>query len=90
MKAADIDDVEILGVIERLCAETGSWTFTYHVAASYPSVPPKVVAAKLSKLLRRGLVTGCACGCRGDWELTTKGRDLAGIAAPWRDNPLED
>jgi len=22
---------------------------------------------------RRGLVTGCDCGCRGDWELTAAG-----------------
>jgi len=35
----------------------------------FPDVPEKVVLAKLRKLLKRGLVAGCACGCRGDWRV---------------------
>lgn len=89
-KAADIDDVEMLHIVEALCVKHDCWTMTGYVAECYPDVPYKVVAAKLSKLLKRGLVTGCDCGCRGDWELTTKGRELAGVAKPWRDNPMED
>jgi len=34
----------------------------------------KLVRAKMGMLIRRGLVTGCTCGCRGDFELTEKGR----------------
>lgn len=36
-----------------------------------------LVRAKMSGLLRRGLVDGCACGCRGDWRLTEKGEAKA-------------
>jgi hypothetical protein len=38
-----------------------------------PGVPAKVVLAKARRLIRRGLLSGCDCGCRGDFELTAKG-----------------
>lgn len=88
-KAADIPDVTILLAVDELCAEQGMWTFTSAVADRFPDFPFKVVAAKLAGLERRSLVTGCPCGCRGDWELTAKGRALAGIETPWRINPCE-
>ena len=31
-------------------------------------LPQKLVLAKARKLIRRGLLNGCACGCRGDLE----------------------
>ena len=34
-----------------------------------PVVPLKVVLAKARKLIRHGLLTGCACGCRGEFEV---------------------
>lgn len=34
-----------------------------------PAIPLKVVLAKARKLIRRGLLTGCACGCRGEFEV---------------------
>ena len=37
------------------------------------NVPPKVMQAKLKKLIKRGLLDGCACGCRGDFEVTEAG-----------------
>lgn len=37
---------------------------------------PKLALAKMSMLIRRGVVSGCACGCRGDFELTSKGREF--------------
>jgi hypothetical protein len=33
-----------------------------------PGVPHKVVLAKAARLIKRGLISGCACGCRGDFE----------------------
>jgi hypothetical protein len=36
--------------------------------------PPKLALAKMSMLIRRGVVSGCTCGCRGDFELTSMGR----------------
>ncbi|QIG61596.1 hypothetical protein SEA_SYRA333_86 [Mycobacterium phage Syra333] len=46
-----------------------------------PGVPYKVVLAKFRRCAGRGLVTGCDCGCRGDWELTRKGRGVVAVAA---------
>jgi hypothetical protein len=31
--------------------------------------PPKVVLAKLASLIERGMLDGCACGCRGDFAV---------------------
>jgi hypothetical protein len=41
-----------------------------------PETPEKVALAKMRALVRRGLVDGCACGCRGDFTITAKGRAL--------------
>lgn len=40
--------------------------------------PRKVVLAKMKALERRGLIDGCCCGCRGDFELTESGKALIG------------
>lgn len=34
----------------------------------------KLARAKMAGLIRQGLVEGCACGCRGNFVLTEKGR----------------
>lgn len=44
--------------------------------------PEKVALAKMRRLIARGLVDGCPCGCRGDFELTDKGREMIGQPAP--------
>ena len=31
--------------------------------------PPKVVLAKLRSMVKRGLIEGCTCGCRGDFYI---------------------
>lgn len=38
-----------------------------------PNLPDKLVHAKMNQLISKGLVEGCPCGCRGDYELTKKG-----------------
>jgi hypothetical protein len=38
-----------------------------------PSIPWKLVLSKAASLIRRGLISGCACGCRGEFRLTWKG-----------------
>lgn len=45
-------------------------------------VPYKVGLAAMANLIKRGLVSGCACGCRGDFELTVKGRELLKLHEP--------
>lgn len=42
----------------------------------WSTIPPKVIDAKLKKLVNQGLVSGCPCGCRGDFKVTETGRAL--------------
>lgn len=49
---------------------------TPDASQDWPGVPENLVLAKARKLIRRGLMSGCACGCRGDFEVTAKGRAL--------------
>ena len=44
-------------------------------AAAESGLPENLVLAKARKLIKRGLLDGCACGCRGDFELSAPGRD---------------
>lgn len=89
-KASDIDEVELLRNIEMWCRANEMWGMTSPLRRQfYPALPEAVLLAKLRRLLARGLVTGCGCGCRGDWELTSKGRERAGIKGKYRDNPME-
>lgn len=37
------------------------------------TVPYKVGRAAMANLVKRGLVNGCTCGCRGDFTITEKG-----------------
>lgn len=53
---------------------------TYGDGFSMPTVadcmplgtPEKLQLAKMGKLIKRGIVEGCACGCRGDFYLVRK------------------
>lgn len=40
--------------------------------------PHKVALSKMKSLYKRGLVGGCDCGCRGDFEITDKGLAVIG------------
>lgn len=44
----------------------------------WSTIPEKVINAKLKKMVDRGLLDGCPCGCRGDFTVTDKGRELMG------------
>ena len=79
MQCKDIPDRPILEFISverddpRLpCAFLG---FENSVANAMPSgVNEKLVLAKMKGLIKRGLVSGCACGCCGDFEITERGK----------------
>lgn len=87
MKAADIPDNLILSYLAK---HRGKWTLLYGLEfhpldtdqreVITPDAHPKVLHAKMRQLLKRKLVSGCPCGCRGDWEITEKG--LAAIGEP--------
>lgn len=58
---------------------TWFWSDDYKPANSVlnampAGTPPKLALAKMKVLIRRKLVSGCPCGCRGDFEITEAGR----------------
>jgi len=80
MQCKDIPDLPILQFLAKL----DRWATHYdqNSERGMPSLsevmpvqtPLKLRAAKMAMLIRRGLVDGCTCGCRGDFEITAKGR----------------
>jgi len=93
----DVPVLEFLGglpVIGTACGETIRARATWFdiqprspdgmptVVDAMPPLPSdKLALAKMRQLIRRGLVDGCACGCRGDFELTDKGREYLATQA---------
>lgn len=47
-------------------------------------LPDSLVLAKMRQLISKRLVSGCDCGCRGDYELTDRGREFLAFAEPQR------
>lgn len=76
MKCKDIPNKPIL----RFLKEQDRWC-TYGNSMFMPTVqdvmptdtPTKLQLSKMKQLIKRGLVDGCTCGCRGDFEITSKG-----------------
>jgi len=75
MQAKDIPERPVLEFIKANgpCNWFGN-EFELSVTRAMPDgTPPKVALAKMRALIRRDLVDGCCCGCRGDFVLTVKG-----------------
>jgi len=88
MQCKDIPDAPVLAFLAKLPEYHGAGWHDLQPRAEYmPTVldampsatPEKLARAKMAQLIRRGLVDGCTCGCRGDFTLTAKGR--AALAA---------
>lgn len=84
-KASDIPDVRLLSVLnsrhhtyvddpnrDEMHGPDG-WHFTWCLEEHLVEFPSKAIIAKCRALIRRGLMEGCCCGCRGDFELTDAG-----------------
>lgn len=74
-------DIPTKPILEFLIIHEGigcNWFagFDRSVANVMPAAPPKLVLAKMKSMINAGLVHGCPCGCRGDFEITEKGRLL--------------
>lgn len=74
MQAKDIDDALVLAVVNAIKRAKDRWAFISDVETAVPEAPPKVVLAKVRALIKRKLLSGCGCGCRGDLELTDAGK----------------
>lgn len=79
VKASDISDRAMLDAVLAENTERDGWAMIGDLCDRFPRFPAKVVNAKLRQLWKRRLLDGCPCGCRGDWQLTRAGADLAGI-----------
>lgn len=74
MQAKDLPDAPFLAMIARITTEHGAPATTFRIRMAIPRIPPKVVKAKLVKLISRGLMTGCPCGgCPGHFHVTEAG-----------------
>ena len=81
MQAKDIPEQPVLGFLARQTrwATWGTWAkadLPTVAGVMPPNTPEKVQRAKMAALIRRGLVDGCPCGCRGDYRITDKGREV--------------
>jgi len=78
MQCKDILDIPILTLLAIHPETWHSWwgINEYNVKNAMPNgINDKLVLAKMKMLIRRDLVGGCACGCRGDFVITKKGLD---------------
>ena len=74
MQCKDIPDIPILTF---LLSNKGKFCTRHRVCLAMPNdTPDKLLLAKMKMLIRRGLVEGCTCGCRGDFRITEKGEAL--------------
>jgi hypothetical protein len=73
MQCKDIPDVELVSFIANKQAEIGMWVCYWNFEPPYSELPTNLLRAKFGKLIDKGYLTGCNCGCRGDYEVTPKG-----------------
>ena len=71
MKASDITDEEMLTAVRAVRGRHGvpEWAVAWELYKHMSAYPWKVVRAKVASMIRRKLMSGCTCGCRGDYEI---------------------
>lgn len=80
MKASDINDRTVLLFLRGRTKWASNFGYEDlndgdSIFRCMPSgTPYKVGLAKMRQLIKRGLVQGCGCGCRGDYEITDDGK----------------
>lgn len=70
--AKDVPDAAVLEAIRQNIRSRGICVLgacLWEIQELLPLFHPKVVHAKLRSMRRRGLISGCACGCRGDFNI---------------------
>lgn len=76
MQAKDVPEQPILDFIAAAHPKWCNWGDGERglMNAVPLGTPPKVLLAKLASMIRRGLIDGCDCGCRGDFRMREKVR----------------
>jgi len=85
MQCKDIDETRILEFIRVNGTSThfyanGKGSMPCVLDAMPVGVVEKLAAAKMSQMIKRGTVSGCCCGCRGDYEITEKGLERLNLS----------
>ncbi len=78
MKCKDIPDRPILELLAKNKDVAHNWydcgSSQLSVLPAMPkNIPPRLALAKMRMMIRREVVDGCPCGCRGDFVITAKG-----------------
>ena len=68
MKTSDIADDEFLSIVQEI---NNNENRSAHIGDMEErlSVPLKLVLSKARRLIRRGVLDGCWCGCRGSFQI---------------------
>lgn len=79
IQCKDIADEPILQFLLKAKGNLCSW---HSVRNALPEnlAPKKLILAKMRQLIKRGLINGCPCGCRGDFQITPKGEEYLSIS----------
>ena len=68
VKTSDISDEAFLAAVQAVHDTKGMWACFWELAEAL-NVPDKLVLSKARRLINRGVLDGCTCGCRGDFEI---------------------
>ena len=73
-QAKDIPDQPIIDFLAKIgrpgCMFEGAENSMANAVPDFAKDKPKLVRAKMQSMIKRGIVDGCTCGCRGDFTLT--------------------
>jgi hypothetical protein len=96
MQAKEIPEIPVLQFLESLGGQWANWmglTEFDNPRSVLNAMPvgtlPKLALAKMRALMKRGLVEGCPCGCRGDFVITPAGIKVLRAAQPSSGNKKE-
>jgi len=76
MQCKDIAAAPLVRFVAEKQRELGRWVCVWDLETPYSELPDNLFRAKMGKLINKGYLTGCNCGCRGDYEITDKGKAL--------------
>jgi hypothetical protein len=75
MQCKDIPDQVFLDAVRRTPSRGAvgwrlRWEVQEELGRAIGSIPTNLFLAKARRLIARGFLGGCGCGCRGDWYPT--------------------
>lgn len=99
MQTKDIDTIDFLNAINIISEIKGGdysrgkqrwvmrWELETFLNFKYPEVNWKLTLSKARNLMKKGLLEGCDCGCRGDFYLTPAGYEKVTVWVLYNSRP---